>query len=238
MSDLGSLATTILTSSIAGASQFVGPQWGIFTSQGEPILAVDSVADIEYTRDYQISDYPQEEGAFASYNKVQQPYQAKLGFFINGARKDFLNTIEAAVKSLMFVVVVTPEIQYNNANLIHYGYRRTSRNGVSLIRVDIWCEEVRIVQGTVGTGSGEDTNAQQSTNAATPSSSGPTQTDPSGTNASGTGITFANQNNGLASSLSLSNVKPGGGITFADLNSNLNSGFSLANSPIAIPPPL
>jgi hypothetical protein len=152
---------------------FGPPQWGIFSQDGGPILTVDSVADVEYARDYRISDYPQEQGAFQSYNKVQVPYQAKLGFYIAESRAQFLNAIEAAVKSLDFVTVVTPEIRYPSANLTHYSYRRDVRSGVTLIRVEVWCEEVRIVSAIVPSN-------PQSTNAATPSQSGQVQPIPAG----------------------------------------------------------
>jgi len=145
-----------------------GNQWGIFGSNNQPLLTVDSVASIDYSRDYVISDYPQEKGAFQSYNKVKVPFHAKIGFFVSEHRKDFLNAIEAAVASLDFVTVVTPEIQYPSANLTHYGFQREARAGVTLIRVDVWCEEVRIVGGVVPT------NAQ-STNASTPKQSGQVQ---------------------------------------------------------------
>jgi Dit-like phage tail protein len=145
-----------------------GPQWGIFGQDNSTIIAVDSIGNVDYARDYHISDYPQEKGAFQSYNKVKVPYQAKIGFLISEKRADFLNAIEAAVGSLNFVTVVTPEIQYPSANLTHYSYRRDARHGRTLIQVDVWCEEVRIVAAASQT-------ATQSTNATSPSQGGQQQ---------------------------------------------------------------
>lgn len=138
------MATELLTADAPGIGG--APQWGIF-KDNKPVLVSDSVGSVEYTRDYQISDYPQEKGAFASYNKVQVPYQTKLSFLIGATRKDFLSALDAAVKSLDLVTVVTPEIFYDSANLMHCNYRREAQHGVTLIRVDVWCEEVRIVAG-------------------------------------------------------------------------------------------
>lgn len=178
-------------------SAFGAPQWGIFTQQGAPLLVVDSVASIEYSRDYHISDYPQEQGAFESYNKVQLPFQAKIGFLINQSRVQFLQNIEAAVASLDLVVVATPEISYSSANLTHYGYRRESSGGVTLIRVEVWCEEVRIsatataAAGTPTTPAPVSPNSDtQSLNGATPAANGQVQGSPttqSGGGASGGG---------------------------------------------------
>ncbi len=155
---------------------FGRPQWGIFGQTGGPILVVDSVADVEYARDYLISDYSQEKGAFESYNKVQKPFQAKVSFLIGQTRRDFLSAVEAACASLDLVTVVTPEISYPSANLIRYGYRREARAGVTLIRVDVTCEEVRIISGVVPTNG-------QSTNSASTSQGGQVQGVPTTQNA-------------------------------------------------------
>ncbi len=162
---------SLLTADMPGFGFTAGPeQWGIFSQSGQALLAVDSVDSIEYARDYRISDYPQEKGAFQSYNKVQTPFLAKVGFLIAATRTDFLNSIEAACASLQFVAVVTPEISYPSANLTHYSFRRDGQSGRRLIRVDVWCEEVRVTAGA--------TTNSQSTNAATPTQSGDVQTIP------------------------------------------------------------
>jgi hypothetical protein len=188
------------------------PQWGIFSQDGGPILTVDSVASVEYTRDYRISDFPQEQGAFASYNKVQQPFRAKLVFLIEQSRIAFLQSVEAAVASLDFVTVVTPEIQYPSANLTSYSYRREASNGKTLIRVEVQCEQVRVINAaSLGSsvsasdaavpnsqisdtsgGSNSSSTASgfpnaQSTNAASPTQSGQVQAiDPGSSNSNGT----------------------------------------------------
>lgn len=199
---------------------FGAPQWGIFTQDGEPVLVADSVASIQYARDYQISDYPQEKGAFQSYNKVQQPYQARVGYYIAESRVEFLNAVEAAVSSLDLVFINSPEIEYPSANLTHYDYRREVRNGVTLILVNVWAEEVRVVNPantsttTVqGSGSGESSTSTSSaasgdfsagnvnsTNAASPTQSGQVQATPTGTNGSATFETGATSEAGVSAS--------------------------------------
>jgi hypothetical protein len=141
--------TILLTADDSSLQSIFGPpQWGIFNTEGTPVLVVESVADIEYARDYDLSDYPQEQGAFETYNKVQQPFAAKIGFLINQTRVEFLQSSEAAAASLALVVVVTPEISYPSANIIHLDYRRSSQSGVTMIRVNVWLREVRITAGT------------------------------------------------------------------------------------------
>lgn len=163
----------LLTADNLGPGLLGLPQWGIFGANGQPILQADSVFSVEYARDYKISDAPQEQGAFMSYNKVQVPYTAKVGFLANQLRYNFLATVEPAVASLGFVSVVMPEFTYKNANLVHYGFRRSARAGKTLILFEVWAEEVRIV--------GSPQPAQtQSTNAATPTTSGQVQPTPPG----------------------------------------------------------
>jgi len=172
MSDL-----PLLTEDQPSVAQAYGsPQWGLYDQSGGQILTVDSVADIEYVRDYVISDYPQEQGAFESYNKVQTPYVAKLGFFVSTTRRQFLNAVEDAARSLQLISVVTPEITYPSGNITHYSYRRAQRSGVTLLRVEVWVEEVRIVSGgSDPDASNAGANGSASSNTPTPSSaqSGP-----------------------------------------------------------------
>ncbi len=125
-----------------------GPVWGIFDQDGNTVLAADSVASVEYQDPWRISDYPQEQGAFESYNKVKSPFTVKIAFLISGDisnRSDFLETLQRAVESLDLFVVVTPEISYDSANLSFSTYRRTARSGPQLIRVEVWLEEIRVV---------------------------------------------------------------------------------------------
>jgi hypothetical protein len=148
-------------------------QWGIYAANSSsPLLPADSVASVEYAQDYRISDYPQEQGAFESYNKVQVPFQSKVGFLLNQEREPFLQSIGAQLASLNLVTVITPEISYPNANLTHYGYRRVARDGVTLIHVDVWCEEVRLTATTQVS-----STATASQNGAAPASDGTVQPD-------------------------------------------------------------
>lgn len=157
------------------------PQWGLYDANGNPVLVANSVAGIEYAHDWRLSDYPQEQGAFANYNKVQVPYVAKVRFLVADAvlRQQFLRQAEKVCASLDFVTVVTPDIPYLNANPTHAGYRRTGHNGVTLILVEVWCEQVRLFGSTT-------TNAVKSPNAASPTPSGPIQAGQTLTPAPGT----------------------------------------------------
>lgn len=130
-------------------SSVFSPQWGLFLS-GRSVVTAESVADMAYRQDWNISDYPLEKGAFESYNKVQLPYDVRLRFASGGSqerRQALLTSIAAIAGTLTLFDAVTPEAVYSNVNVKHYDYRRTSVNGVGLIIVDVWCEEVRVTTG-------------------------------------------------------------------------------------------
>lgn len=140
---------------------FGGPQWGLFID-GAPAVTAESVVSFEYKKGYRISNFPVEEGKFESYNKVEQPYDVRIRFSTGGDitdRQELLDSAAAAVASLELMDAVTPEAVYESLNPVHYDYRRTAVNGVGLLIVDIFCEEVR------STASSSFTNAQQGTGA-------------------------------------------------------------------------
>lgn len=127
-------------------SSVFSPQWGLFLN-GAAVITADSVVDMSFKRDWNISDYPLEKGAFESYNKVSVPYDVRLRFSAGGSqsqRQALLTSIAAIAGTLTLYDAVTPEAVYSNVNVKHYDYRRTSINGVGLIVVDVWCEEIRV----------------------------------------------------------------------------------------------
>ena len=148
------------------ANLFSTPQWGLFTAAGASafanapgnllgaILSVltgatgPSVGEVEYRVDYQISTAPQEQGAFMSYNKVSTPFAGRVTYLVGGTqaqRNAFLQTVASMQQSLTLYSLVMPEITYASCNVTHYDFRRAARNGLTLLAVDIWVEEVRVV---------------------------------------------------------------------------------------------
>jgi hypothetical protein len=129
-------------------------QWGIFDQNGAPVVLADSVIVFDFRKEYRASNFPIENGAFASYNKVQMPFIGKMAFAKGGTdadRASFLASIQSACDatnpgdplSLALFTIVTPEVSYPNVTLTNYDYMRRALNGVTLLNVDVWCEEVR-----------------------------------------------------------------------------------------------
>jgi hypothetical protein len=139
--------TALVVDAVSFFAGFLFPQWGIFTTAtGLPVITADNVVDLTFKRDYVISRYPQEQGSFADYDKVQEPFEIRTRFSTGGSvlsRQSFLNSVDAAVNSLTLFDIVVPETVYTGVNLTHYDYTRTGLRGVGLLVVDIFGEQVR-----------------------------------------------------------------------------------------------
>jgi len=179
-------------------SLFNKPQWGVYLN-GSPAIIPDSIVGVEYKHDWRNATAPQGQGAFADYNKVQTPFEARVTMTKGGPieeRQAFLTACEAAAGSLDLYTIVTPEISYQSANITHYDYRRTSHNGVTMLTVDLWLEEVRVT-GTVAyantqqaswAGQVSDGTVQPQT--PTPAQAATAQVAPSPPDLAGTGFTL------------------------------------------------
>jgi hypothetical protein len=123
------------------------PAWGIYTMGGvSPALSPTSVFQLDKRADRRISDYPQEQGAFASYNKVYVPFAGRVRMTLEGSlaqRTAFLNALDAICDDVNLYALVMPEKVYQSCNVTHYDFVRSARTGATLLVVDVWVEEVR-----------------------------------------------------------------------------------------------
>lgn len=123
------------------------PVWGVFDDNNDPVAIADSVRTFDFDSESRVSDYPQEDGGFESYNKVQLPYQAVVSLTCGGdtsQRAAFLAALQDAKESTDLYTIVTPEIVYTDANIVGLRYRRTERDGATLLTVDLRIEEIRV----------------------------------------------------------------------------------------------
>lgn len=131
-----------------------------------PVVIADSVVSFSYDKEYRISDFPVERGNFASFNKVERPYEERMVFAKGGSdsvRAAFIKSLQAAVASLDLYDVVTPDATYINANVVRVGFDRTARNGVTLILAEVSIQEVRVATDTTFTNTTDPSGvAQQS----------------------------------------------------------------------------
>lgn len=124
--------------------------WGIYQN-GIPVIEPDSIVAFDFKQSWLISDYPVEQGAFQSYDKVQTPFEVRIRMSKGGsvlARQGFLNNVIAIVGTLALYDIVTPDAIYRSANITSWDYRRTAANGVGMIVVDMTLVEVRVTATT------------------------------------------------------------------------------------------
>lgn len=130
-----------------------GTKWGIVDKNGSSVIVPDSFVDFEFREERKIPNYPIEQGSFQSYNKVAMPFDCRVTVSCSGngkmSKQAFLTAIQKLLNSLDLVSVVTPNITYNNCNLVHVDYRREARQGATLILAQLWFQEVRIAQKPV-----------------------------------------------------------------------------------------
>jgi len=127
-----------------------GTKWGIVDKNGSTVIVPDSFVDFEYREERKIPNYPIEQGSFQSYNKVSLPFDCRVTVSCSGngkmSKQAFLTAVQALLNSLDLVSVVTPNITYDNCNLVHVDYRREARQGATLLLAQLWFQEVRIAQ--------------------------------------------------------------------------------------------
>lgn len=114
-----------------------------------PVTA--STVDFEYAQDFPLSNYPQELGAFQSYNKVTLPFDVKLRLTAGGsvsARQNFLSTCLTIASSMALFDVVTPELVFPSVNCSHISWPRSAKRGNTLITVELYFEQINQINAT------------------------------------------------------------------------------------------
>lgn len=125
------------------------PVWGVFDSSGRQVIAPDSVMDFNYRAEFSVSDYPVQDEAFASYNKVAHPAEMVVRMVKGSslqARADFQNQCKAVAASLALYTIMTPEQTYTNVNVLRHEVNRRERRGANFIEADLFFREIRTVQ--------------------------------------------------------------------------------------------
>ena len=151
----------------------VQSQWGIFDESGSPlgnpsdfgelanialgtlgIGSTQSTASVEFSKEMRVSDFPIEQGGFASYNKVEMPATPTVTLCMGGSessRSAFLAELDEACKSTDLYSVVTPEVTYINYSIDRYIYSRRSERGATLLIVELSLKEIRQVSAEYAT---------------------------------------------------------------------------------------
>lgn len=126
-----------------------GNYWGIFNQNGIPLLLADNVKSVKFQNRSKVSSAPVEQGSFAAYNKVIEPYTVNVVMTKGSGgvqeRGAFLALIDAFANSTDLFMVITPEAIYPNCNIVGYDYVREHNDGAKLIKVNLHLQEIREV---------------------------------------------------------------------------------------------
>lgn len=168
------------------------PKWGIYAndpprvddagddglqtvtvqSRATPVVIPDSIRTFDYSNEWNVADFPIEQGGFASYDKVNNPFEVTLRLTKGGSlrgRTDFIAQIEAIAGSLSLYKILTPEKTYLNCNVISWKMRRQEQQGAYfLAEVDITFREIRFVVAEYTTTAANTQDAKE------PAAQGPT----------------------------------------------------------------
>jgi hypothetical protein len=129
------------SASVTNAAASSNNQWGVFDSTGtSKVLDADSFVAMSYKQSWSVSNFPMENGAFQSYNKVQQPFDVKVTLTKGGKTADlqsFLSSLDALATSFDLYQVQTPAQTYADVTVTGYDYSRSSSKGVSLLTVEL-----------------------------------------------------------------------------------------------------
>lgn len=141
-----------------------------------PVVMPDNIVEFGYRNEWNVSDYPVQDGSFASYNKVNNPFEVTLRMTKGGSvsdRQDFLEQIDAIAGTLDLYQIVTPEKTYENCNVIRYEVSRRGVKGAYFLEeVDLVVREIRTVDAqytttAVNTANAKDASAVGVTNQGT-----------------------------------------------------------------------
>jgi hypothetical protein len=156
------LGSTVLLAAdaVSVLNLFTGPEWGIFDNNGVQVVGQDvnniiniisglgngNFLELDYRAHFAISNYPQEGGAFQSYNKVQQPYETAVTITAGGTaanRIQLLNQVQAIIGTTNLYKVNMPEGSLVGLNPVAYTFPRKHDHGLGLLMVTIIFQQVR-----------------------------------------------------------------------------------------------
>jgi len=113
--------------------------WGIYEKDLNAIaLEFDGFVEFGVDNSSQIAGYRIEEGQFASYNKVDSPYEVVLTGVKTGTINEidaFLRKLDSISNDIKLYSIVTKGQIYNNANMLRYSYRRSPESGLNILYI-------------------------------------------------------------------------------------------------------
>lgn len=128
--------------------------WGVFRDAGggdlRPVIIPDNITSFGNTNEYSVVNFPIQEGKFASFNKIANPFDASVSMTVGGGeqtRAAFLKQLDFAISTLDKYIILTPEKSYTGVNLVRYRILRSgAKDAYFFSDVELFFVEIREVQ--------------------------------------------------------------------------------------------
>jgi hypothetical protein len=121
------------------------PVWGVFNAQGQRVIAPDNVMEFGYRAEWSVSNFPVQNGQFASYNKVLHPFDTSVVLTKGGSENDrtaFILACENVAASLNLYTIQTPEKSYLNCNVTRMEMQRKETKGAFFVSVELFFTQI------------------------------------------------------------------------------------------------
>lgn len=123
--------------------------YGIFDAKiGVAVLDYDTFVEVKYEDKFKVSDFPVEQGSFATYNKVRHAAvcHVRLAITDDPARRGaFIEALATLAGSTRTMNIVTQDATYLNQTLESYTIVRAPQHGWGKVIADLMFIEVREV---------------------------------------------------------------------------------------------
>jgi len=141
------------------------PAWGIYNDTNNLAVAPDNILAFDNRNEWRIQDFPVQNGAFASYNKIIIPFEVSVRLTKGGSQNDrrvFLDSIARIAGDLNLYKILTPERTYLDCNITRYEVTRRGAEGAYyLAEVDIFFRQILQVNAQYSSVDTNTVNAQQ-----------------------------------------------------------------------------
>jgi hypothetical protein len=162
-----SISITLGTPATQGAlwqASQAAPVWGIFDQDNNQVVTPDSVADFGWRQEFRVSNFPVQQGQFASYNRVLLPFESSIILTKGGTlseRQTFLQQIDAiaAAGNIQLYNIATPEKSYIDVTITRAELSRRGKDNAYYFDVELFFVQVISVNAqytTTGTTSTAD----------------------------------------------------------------------------------
>jgi hypothetical protein len=144
---------TIVTPATSGAlwqATLAAPLWGVFDSNGNRVVAADSVAEFGWRKENRIPNFPIQQGQFATYNRVGLPFENSIMLTKGGdlpSRSAFLAQVDALIaqSNINLYTIRTPEKSYPNVSVTRAELSRRGAANFAYFDVELYFIQINQV---------------------------------------------------------------------------------------------